>query len=232
MKNSTKDMPIKKRRGCLLPVLGLIFVLLIFGIVAGVSTSGGTTTSNAQKSILAEAMDLTEQQEQDMQAIFDACGVVEIKEVTKNQESEERTSYYVRDDETEHYRGINGSIVVWVNNSTKAVETIYFNDQDIYIDGAVVAQVSDYYISSEQRDEYRVSAQTLVKECLNYPDTAKFGAASKWSFGVRDGYDVIQSSVTAKNALGVESTEDFQIKVDRATGTAVSLILGGTEYIQ
>jgi uncharacterized protein (UPF0333 family) len=232
MKSSTTDAPVKKRRGCLLPFLVLLFALLIIGIAVGVATSGGTASSSAQKSVLAETMDLTEQQEQDMQAIFDACGVVEIKEATKNQEGEESTSYYVRDDETEHYTGMNGNIVVWVDNSTKAVKAIYFDDQDIYVDGAVVAQVPDYYISSEQRDAYRVSAQTLVKECLNYPDTAEFGAASKWSFGVRDGYDVIQSSVTAKNAVGVESTEDFQIKVDRATGTAVSLILGGTEYIQ
>jgi hypothetical protein len=230
MKSSTTDAPVKKRRGCLAPflVIVIVFALLCIGIGVGVSSSGGTIN----QSLLAKTMDLTEQQEQDMQAIFDACGVVEIKEVIKFQEGEENTSYHIRDDETEHYIGMSGNIVVWVNNGTKAVESIYFNDQDIYVDGAVVAQVPDYYISSDQRDAYRVSAQVMVKKCLNYPDTAEFGAASKWSFGVRDGYDVIQSSVTAKNAFGVESTEDFQIKVDRATGTAVSLILGGTEYIQ
>lgn len=115
----------------------------------------------------------------------------------------------------------------------KAVDAIYFDDHDIYVDGAVVAQVPSFYVSAAQCDEYRVSVQLLVKERLSHPDNAQFGNASQWAFGVNeDGYDVIQSSVTAQNAMGVESTEKFQVLIDRSTGAPVSLNIGGTEYIQ
>ena len=221
----------KKRRGCLIPlaILAVVLIAIIGGIVAGVSGTAG----QKPKSLLAETMELTEQQEQDLLAIFDACGVLEVKEVTQFQEGESQTSYHVRDVETDSYRGMKGTIVVWLDNSTKAVGAIYFDDHDIYVDGAVVAQVPAFYVSSAQRDEYRLAAQLLVKECLNYPDSAKFGSISKWAFGVNeDGYDAVQSSVSAKNAFGMESTENFQVLFDRATGVPVSLIIDGTEYIK
>lgn len=42
---------------------------------------------------------------------------------------------------------------------------------------------------------------------------------------------MIQSSVTAQNTMGVESTEKFQVLIDRSTWSPVSLNIGGTEYI-
>lgn len=221
----------KKRRGCLIPLL--IFAVVIIAIAAGIAAGVGGAPKQEPKSLLAETMDLTEQQEQDLLAVFSACGILEVKEATQFKEGDGQTSYHIRDVETDSYRGMEGTIVVWLDNSTKTVNAIYFDDHDIYVDGATVAQVSSFYVSSAQRDEYRVSVQLMVKEHLNYPDTAQFGSASKWAFGVNEGgYDVIQSSVTAKNAAGVESTENFQVLIDRATGSPVSLNIGGTEYIQ
>lgn len=223
----------KKRRGCLIPLLIVVFIFVALIIGIGVGVSGSTKSKQEAKSLLAETMGLTDQQEQDLLAVFDACGILEIKEVTEFQAGENHTSYHVRDVETDSYRGMDGTIVVWLNNDTKAAEEIYFDDHDIYVGGAVVAQVPAFYVSSAQRDEYRLEVQLLVKECLNYPDSAKFGSISKWAFGVNaDGYDVVQSSVSAQNAFGVESTEDFQVLFDRATGIPVSLIIDGTEYIQ
>lgn len=225
--------PRKKRHGCLSTVLALFVIFSAIGIAVSVGASqSGSKASSTSKSILAETMDLTEDQEKNVLTVFDACGIVEIKDVTQVQVGEDQTSYYVNDDETEHYRGIDSTIVVWINNNSKEVNSIYFNDHDIYIDGEVIAPVSDYYVSSAQRDQYRVDVQLLVEEVLNYPNTAEFGSKSEWSFGVQDGYDIIQSSVTAQNAFGVESTETFQVKVDRSTSTVVSFILGDTEYIK
>ena len=221
----------KKRRGCLIPLA--IFAVVLIAIIGGIAAGVSGTAGQKPKSLLAETIGLTEQQERDLLEVFDACGVLEVKEVTQFKEGESQTSYHVRDVETDHYRGMDGTIVVWLDNGTKAVEAIYFDDQDIYVDGAVVAQVPSFYVSSAQCDEYRVSVQLLVKECLSHPDSAQFGSASKWAFGVNeDGYDVIQSSVTAQNAMGVESTEKFQVLIDRSTGEPVSSNIGGTEYIQ
>lgn len=218
----------QKRMGCLIPVL--VFVGIVVAIVvAGTSGSGSGGTS---KSTLAKGMELTAEQEQAMLTVFEACGILDIEEVSTFQAGEQQTSYHIRDVETDSYKAMKGNIVVWVDNDTKAVTAIYFDDNDIYVDDAVVAQVSDFYVSSALRDGYRVTAQIIVKECLTYPDTAKFGNSSKWAFCVKDGCDVAQSTVTAKNAFGVESTEQFQIMFDRATGNPTSIIIGGTEYIQ
>lgn len=221
----------RKRRGCLIPlvILSVIFAVIAVGVAVGVTQ----TVSTPKQSALAKEMKLTDQQEQTMLSVFEACGIQEVTEVTKFQEGDDQTSYLVSDIETNSYGGARNYAVVWVDNSTKAVQSIYYNDHDIYIDGAVASQISDFYVSAAQREDYRVVAQLLVKECLNYPDSAKFEGLSKWGFGVNeDGYDVVQSSVTAKNAFGMESTEKFQVLVDRATGTPVSLIIGETEYIK
>lgn len=221
----------KKRYGCLIPILIVLILLVVLTICVAVGVSSSVQTT--PQSLLASQMELDETQEAAITEIFDACGICEIKDCTMVQAGETHTSYYVEDDETEHYTGAENTIVVWLDNETKTVESIYFDDHDIYVDGATVAQVSDYYVSSALRDTYRANAQTIIKQCLNYPDTAEFKSASYWHYGVSDdGYDIILSSVTAQNAFGVESTEEFQILIDRGTGNAVSVILGGTEYIK
>lgn len=224
----------QKKRGCLIPLLVILVILIavVIGVGVGVSSSIEDGKTAQTKSVLVETMGLTEEQEANVLAIFEQCGILEVKEVTKIQAGESRTSFWVDDVETASYKGGDSTVVVWLDNESKTVEEIYFGDNDIYVDGQVVAQVPDFYVSSVQRDEYRVSCQMLIKQCLKYPDTAKFESASGWAFGVRDGLDVIQSTVTAKNASGVESSEQFQIKIDRSTGEAVSCILGGSEYIQ
>ncbi|MBO6267348.1 MAG: hypothetical protein J6M06_03860 [Synergistaceae bacterium] len=221
--------PKKKRRGCLIPIL--IFFIVIFGI--GILVAVSSEKASAPKSLLAETLELSETQEEAVLAIFEKCGIGEITEASVFQAGEDRTSYYVNDEETAYYSGADNSIVVWIDNKTKGVDTIYFHDNDIFENGAALHQVSEYYVPKALRDEYRVSMQLLVKQCLNYPDSAKFeSGGSKWSFGVIDGLDVIQSTVKAKNAFGMESTERFQVKVDRSSGKPVSLIIGDTEYLQ
>lgn len=223
----------KAPKGCLIPVLvfvGILLVGLIVGVSVGVSSS---KDSLPPKSMLAETMDLTEQQEQAMQKIFDACGIVELKEVTLFQEGEHSTSYHVNDDETEHYKGADNAIVVWVDNETKTVQEIFFSGHDIYKDGTVLAQVPQFYVSAEQRDSYRAAAQMLVNQCLSYPDSAKYEGAHGWSYGVSDdGYAVLKSTVRAKNAFGMEGSHSFQVLFDVTTGTAVSLLIDGTEYLK
>lgn len=226
----------KKQRSSAAPVLiaFLIVILLLFLIVGiGVNSSGNknSPTISSKTLSLAAEMELTEQQETDMLSIFDQCGILEIKTVTRFQEGEDRTSYHIDDIETQSYRGANNTIVVWIDNETKSVQEIFFNDNDIYRDGQVIAKVSDYYISDKLRQEYRVTAQMLINQYINYPDTAKYKSAGEWKFGVQDGFDVVQSTVEAENALKQKITENFQIKYDRKTGNPVSIIIGDQEYL-
>lgn len=216
----------KKKRGCLIPVL---IVLMIF-LGAGVFGIMQNPEAYQAKSTLAKELELSSDQESAMLEILQSCGIGEITSASLFQSGEDRTSYHLFDEETAHYKGAENAIVVWVDNTSKEIQEIYFRDHDIYLNGEVVSSVTAYYVNSEDRDNYRVSAQLAVKECLNYPDTAKFPAISGWKFGIEDGIVIVQSSVTAQNALGAEGKNDFQVKFQN--GTIVSLILDGAEYVQ
>lgn len=216
----------KKKRGCLIPI---VIILIFAGAFTFVIMQIATNSEQYQaKSILAKELELTTDQEAAMLDIFTQCGIGEITSASKFQSGEDHTSYHLKDEETDAYKA--GTIVIWVNNNTKAVESIHFQDYDIYLNGTVVAPITNFYVNSADRDSYRVSAQLAVNQLLNYPDTAKYPAISGWRFGIEEGVVIVQSSVTSKNALGVEATLNFQVKFE--SGTIISLILDGTEYIQ
>lgn len=222
----------KKGKGCLITLLiGIAILIGFIVLIAVVVNTAGDSTPTETKSELATVMDLTDEQEATMLSLFKSCGIGELSSVKKFQEGEDRTSYHIDDKETASYQSVSGTIVVWVDNATKTVQEIYFNDNTIYADGKVQGQLPDYYVSKEAREKYLISAELLVNQCLNYPDTAEYPASSTWRYGVQDGYDVVQSTVTAQNAFGVQDTMQFSIKFDRKTGNAVSLILDGKEYI-
>lgn len=132
----------------------------------------------AKRSILAKTIELNSTQEASMLEIFNACGIGEIISASIFQSGDVRTSYYLEDKETDAYKDAEYTIVVWVNNASKTVESIHFHSQDIYLNGEVLAPITEYYVNSADRDNYRVASQLAVKQLLNYPDTAKFPAIS------------------------------------------------------
>lgn len=227
-KNSQPDTRpfYKKKRFLIL----FIYILLVFINLFLEAAKNNPAQNN---SILANAMMLTTEQEKNIRDIFDNCGIGKIVKAVKFQGNEIETSYHVNDEETGYYGDMDNTIIVWLNNKDKTVKSIYFNNRDIYINGKVISKITDHYIDSELRTEYRTMAQMYIEKFLNYPKTAKFGSASYWQFKVNDaGYDVIKSSVDAKNAFGVESTLAFQISIDRGKKKPVSVILNGREYLK
>ena len=228
----TSQTPVKQKKkghGCLVTIL-VVFILLGASIAFGVSRMATNPEQYAKKSTLAKTMNLNSTQEANMLKIFESCSIGEITSASVFQESEDHTSYYLEDKETEFYKGAEYAIVVWVDNASKTIESIHFHDQDIFLNGNVLSPITDYYVNSTDRDKYRVSAQLAIKELLNYPDTAKFPAISGWAFGIEDGTIIVQSTVTAKNAFDVESTSAFQVKFE--SGNITSLIMDGTEYVK
>lgn len=229
----------KKPRSFFVPIFAIVAIVFLAGTMIFInmgkgklSDSSPNVSSNVSKSELATVMNLTDEQESVMLSLFKSCGIGELSSVKEFHVGEERTSYHIDDVETSAYVSLDNTIVVWVDNETKTVQEIYFSDETIYADGEVQGQVTDYYISEEARSNYRVIAQMYIDQLLNYPDTAKYPNRSGWAFGVVDGLDVAQSSVTAKNAFGMSDTVQFTIKFDRKTSKVVSLIFDGKEYIE
>ena len=228
----------KKPRNVFVPIFVGAAVVFIAGLAlftnfnnTGKDTSNTNSSPSVTRSELATVMEMTDEQERVMLSLFKSCGIGELSSVKQFQVGEERTSYHIDDEETSAYSGLNNTIVVWVDNETKTVQEIYFSDETIYADGEVQGQVTDYYVSKEACSNYRVVAQMYIDQLLNYPDTAKYPNRSGWAFGVVDGFDVAQSTVTAQNAFGVSDTMQFTIKFDRKTEKVVSLILDGKEYV-
>lgn len=187
------------------------------------------TSSSINRSTLAETMNLDSNQESEMLKIFESCGIGEITTASVFQTGDEHTSYHLEDEETAFYRGVNNTIVVWVNNSNKTVESIHFKEQDIYLEGEVLTPITDYYVDSTARNKYRTASELAVKKLLNYPNTAKFPSISGWTFNIEDGIVVVQSTFTAKNAFNMESKSEFQVKFD--PDAIISLIIDGQEYM-
>ena len=222
----------KQKKPLAARLFGWFVILFVISAFAGImlavpseSQPGARSTSK-----LGKVMGLTRGQEEQVLDVFARCGIGPVDSVETFQEGENRTSYYVEDDETKAYGGADYTIVVWLENTSKEVREIYFHDEDIYMDGKVLAKVSDFYVSREDRDKYRVSAQMLVNELLLVPDSAEYPALSGWSFGMEGGVVVVQSTVTSKNAFGVEVKNKFQVKFQNEN--PISLILDGTEYIK
>ena len=216
-------------KGCLIAFL--IAIVLFVVLIVGITQLGGNLPT-AKRSDIAKVMSLTEEQENKLSKVFDDCGILEIKDVKLFQAGETETSYHINDIETASYAGVDSTIVVWLDNESKDVRSIYFHDEDIYINGEVVAKVSDFYVPKKLREQYQVAAQKLVKETLSYPDTAEFEYGSfKWSFDVKDVYDACQSTVKAQNAFGGPNTMTFQIRFDRSSGKVVYMYVGDTVYV-
>ena len=215
----------KQKKPLLVRVLGLFLILVIVGGFVGITQEGssGTKPTAKSNSMLGKAMDLTREQEERVLDIFAQCGIGELASAETFQVGENQTSYYVEDEETKAYGGAEYVIVVWLTNETKEI--------DIYIDGEVLAKVSDFYVNTEDRDKYRVTAQMLVNDLLLVPDSAKYPAQSGWAFKVlEDGTVRVQSSVKSQNAFGVMLENKFQIIFQN--GNPVSLILDGKEYLK
>ncbi len=196
----------------------LIFVSILVFIISNIMKN---PEAYKKQSIIEKEMKLTKEQEEKALEIFEQCGIGEISKIKTFQSGEAHTSYYVTDNEV-------SEIVVWVTSEGE-IESIYFGDNDIFVDGEFIAPITNFYVNSKEQDIYRTITQTEIKKLLNDPDTAQFRGISAWNFKVEDGIVIVQSSVTAQNSFGVKDTIDFQLKFDNKE--IISLIMGDTEYI-
>lgn len=204
-------------------IFRLFSMLLLVGLIAGCS-------GKPAQSKLAKEMNLDKQQEAAMIETFTQCGIGKIVSVKKCQRQETTTSYHVQDKEVSAYKGENGIIVVYINNDTKAVEQIYFKDNDIFLNGQAIAPITNFYVNSKDREQYRLAIQTAINKMLKVPDSAKYPPMGEWAFGMEDDVVIVQSRVTAKNAFNVEIKHPFQVKFQNKR--PISFIIDGKEYME
>ena len=217
----------KKRKGCLTSIIVFLVVFAALCVIVGIGVS--KSQKQSAQTLFGKELKLSKSEEEKMLKTFEDCGIGEIVSISDFQSGKDRTSYNLEDNETSAYKGVEGTIVVWVDNETKEIDSIYFNDHDIFENGSVIAPITNYYVNKKDRDDYRVSAQLAINQLLNYPDSAKYPSESGWKFSIKDGIVIAQSSVTAKNAFGMEDTNEFQIEFENKK--IISIILDGQKYL-
>lgn len=161
----------EKKHGCLVIIL-IVFLLFGASIAFGVSQIANNPKQCTKKSTPANTMNPDPSQEASILKVFESCGIGEITSASVFQEGEGHTAYHLEDKE---------------NKACKSI--------DYYLNGDVIAPVTNYYVNSAERDKYRVTVQLAIKELLNYPDTAKFPSISGWTFEIEDGTVIVQSTV-------------------------------------
>jgi hypothetical protein len=95
-------------------------------------------------------------------------------------------------------------------NYDNTVNSINLDDIKIYQQGYEPYQVNDYLVDEEFSEKLIPYAEEKVKSALAHPSTADFSLLD-WTYGRENGLYQLQSSVEAKNALGVEDDIPFTV---------------------
>lgn len=207
-----------------------IYIVIAAGI--GSSTPNKKTTQTQINTLLTQTMNLTQPQTQKISEILKACDIGEITYCNEEKRSETETKYALSDKEIDYYTPLGYVAIVTVDNNTKSIKEISFNDHKIYANNKIISKVTDHYINQQLRMDYRVNVENYITKLLNYPKSAKFGTTSHWAFVVTsDGYDSISSEVEAKNAFGMESKLPFKVLIDRGQAKVMYTSLDGTVYV-
>lgn len=173
---------------------------------------------------LGTVMELSGKQEEAVTAVFEQCGIFKITDAKKRSSNGTSSVYVLNDAETSLYEDTQDAIIVQINDKTKTVDSIDYRNHPVYRGGQVVAQATDFYLDSTERDEYLALALTAVKAELEFPELASFHAKSGWDYTMEDERVTVRSTVSVKTSGGGTETRPFQVNFEK--GEFVSIDLG------
>ncbi len=209
-------------------VICIIFTIIGFIIVnlpkiPEMESTGATISEEPTPQPRGTWFEFSPEEEDAILTVFIECDINDLKSVKLFSTGEDQTSYYVSTSQV-------NNIVVWIDNDSKKVNSIYFNDYDIYLDGEVKSKITDYYMTDDQKAGFRVIAEELVTKMLVSPSTAKFAPTGDWRYGKEEGVYIIQGYVDSQNSFSAMIRTEFQIsfKDDKMT----SFIVDGIEQIK
>lgn len=223
-----------KQKGGPLPlIIALAAVVLAAGAAVSVFVFhfpidppfGGPSISDT---VLGAGMELTEEQEEAVLAVLETCGFTQITEVRELSDNGITATYAIEDTQTSRFLE-GGDIVAQVADETKTVESIVFGEKDIYLSGHLIAPITDFYLSSAQRDVYLSACLTAVRARLDLPETAVFPSKSGWEYTMDGSKVSVRSTVTAKDTTGQEVKRAFQAEFEDGSFVSISFEGGGTE---
>lgn len=199
----------------------IIFIIIILSIVIGVNS-----TLEKEEQEQAEQRQTIEQyvpSYDDLDNIVRSCG---FDDYNLEYSGEENGIYYFI------IRPENSNTPGGLNIQNQQVISVDYANHILYENGQVVHTLSDYIITSDEKNDLVFDTQTYINNVLKSPSTAKYPWYDEWYVG-KDGDSgiiTVQGYVDAQNSFGATTRSQFQVKYQN--NQVISLIFDGEEYIK
>lgn len=218
-----------KSHGCLVTILVMVAIFVALGVA--VSQGVDDVEKHPEKyddSIAAKYIEIDTEKGKNIDKILKECGISEVKSFEHdasmdNASFEGEKIYRLETKEAKN-------IALYLNGDMD-VYTIIYSDHDLYKDGAKVATLQDYILTSKEATNLMIECEEKVKETLKSPSTAKFPNITEWGFKKEKNILTVQGYVDAQNSFGAELRSKFQFIIDSDTNTITSYIFDGQEMI-
>lgn len=214
--------------GCLIAFI-TVFALIVFWVIVIMIAMPSTPSGSSQiKNLLVNQYSLSEENAQNIINVIDKCGYADYY-------SGYTLSKGIDNDEIPDSLGFeimkSGKIVGFVDIKGSEVCLVQYSDKILYKDGAVQHTLSEYVVSSKEKEELILKTKNGVQAILKSPSTAKFPwNYDEWNVGKKDGSTIVQGYVDSQNGFGATVRSTFQVTYTNDKVT--SLIFDGTEYIK
>ncbi len=218
-----------KSHGCLVTILVMVAIFVALGVA--VSQGVDDVEKHPEKyddSIAAKYIEIDTEKGKNIDKILKECGISEVKSFEHDASMDNASFEGEKIYRLETKEAKNISLYL---NGDMDVYTIIYSDHDLYKDGAKVATLQDYILTSKEATNLMIECEEKVKETLKSPSTAKFPNITEWGFKKEKNILTVQGYVDAQNSFGAELRSKFQFIIDSDTNTITSYIFDGQEMI-
>ena len=218
-----------KSHGCLVTILVMVAIFVALGVA--VSQGVDDVEKHPEKyddSIAAKYIEIDTEKGKNIDKILKECGISEVKSFEHDASMDNASFEGEKIYRLETKEAKNISLYL---NGDMDVYTIRYSDHDLYKDGAKVAALQDYILTSKEATNLMIECEEKVKETLKSPSTAKFPNITEWGFKKEKNILTVQGYVDAQNSFGAELRSKFQFIIDSDTNTITSYIFDGQEMI-
>ena len=211
----------KKRKkghssGCAVVVAIAIMIMIV--VITPKIFKGNVNTNP-----LAEAFNADKEQATNIEATLEQCGIEQLKEISR--------------DELLDHDGLKGyrakawdrNTVVYTDENNQVMRVV-FGGITLCDNGEVVANVSDYTMTTDEETTLQLKTQEIIKNILKSPSTAKFAPFTEWGFSKNPERIIVQGYVDSQNSFGATLRSEFQITYSPDGVTVTSVIFDGKEY--
>ncbi len=227
------QVPIKRKKGhgCLTTILVMLFFAVAFSLIVNNGVKNmEESTEESNDSLTAKYTDISGDDAKNIDTILSDCGITEVISF----EHDDMLDNAHSDGETGYRLAVNKNVdnIILYINADKSVYSLSYNSYMLYENGAVVAVLQDYLMSTDEASDLMIKCQDKIKEVLKSPSTAKFPNILEWGFKKEKNIVIVQGYVDAQNSFGAEIRSTFQFTIDTDTNTIQSLIFDGQEMMQ